>query len=376
MHRRADASVALLLVVIAATVGILVSRQQPVVPPPDDPPGPAPRTLLVQLRDSRLLAQGSVIMGVEKDSRLANLWWTGQWWIDQIGVQEVSAAELGRKPVPYLVDTVQNQLGVRVDDAWVLDRLAFAGLVDAVSGVRLEIPQVTVYVTDDDTTAVLPAGMRTLAGAQAADYVLDASLVDEQARLQRFQAVWDQIVRRFPTDPDKARTLVVSLGALSKATMPAEQLAVLLADAHDLRITGDYDEVQVALDGQNAVRVRPAQGVRRAYALDPFATARRLSRVFDGFAGPDEPVARVASVVIRSEAVPEIRSQLSTRSWRSAWGGRAITSSTTVTVDPSVPAAQVVTLEQALGITPGKDPVPLAEARVAVAADAADPVGS
>ena len=165
-------------------------------------------------------------------------------------------------------------------------------------------------------------GCSTLAGAQAADYVLDASLQDEHARLQRFQSVWDQIVRRFPTDPDKARTLVVSLGALSKATMPTEELAVLLADAHDLRITGAYDEAQVALDGQNAVRVRPVQGVRRAYALDPFATARRVSRVFDGFPGPDEPVARVASVVIRSEAVPEIRSQLSTRSWRSAWGGR------------------------------------------------------
>ncbi|MFN8182879.1 MAG: LCP family protein [Candidatus Nanopelagicales bacterium] len=376
MHRRAVASVALLLVVIAATVGILVARQQPVAPPPDNPPGPVNRTLLVQLRDSRLLAQGSVLMGVEQDTRLVHLWWTGQWWIDQIGVQEVSAAELGRKPVPYLMDTVQNQVGVRVDDAWVLDRLAFAGLVDAVSGVRLEIPQLTVYLTDKDTPAVLPAGMRTLTGAQAADYVLDASLVDEQERLQRFQAVWDQIVRRFPTDPDKARTLVVSLGALSKATMPAEQLAVLLAEAHDLRITGAYAEAQVALDAQNAVRVRPPQGVRVAYALDPFATARRVSRVLGAFPGPAEPVARVAAVAIRSEAVPEVRSQLLTRSWSSAWGGRAITSATTVTVDPSVPGVDVVNLEQALGISPQQAPVPLADARVAVAPDVTDAMGS
>jgi len=369
MHKRAVASVVLLLVVIAATVGILVSRQQPVVPPPDNPPGPVNRTLLVQLRDSRLLAQGSVLMGVEENSRLVNLWWTGQWWIDQNGTQEVSAADLGRRPVPYLMDTVQNQLGVRVDDAWVLDRLAFAGLVDAVSGVRLDVTELTVYRTDKGTSAVLPAGMSTLTGAQAADYVLDASLIDEQVRLQRFQAVWDQIVRRFPTDPDKARTLVVSLGALSKATMPAEQLAVLLADAHELRVTEKYGEAQVALDGQNSVRVRPAQGVRVAYALDPFATARRVSRVFEAFPGPDEPVARIASVVIRDEAVTQIRAQLLTRSWRSAWGGRSITGATTVTVDPSVPEAQVVGLEQALGITPEQGPVPLADAGVAVAAD-------
>ena len=47
-------------------------------------------------------------------------------------MQEVSGAEMGRKTVPYVMQTVQDQVQVRVDDAWVLDRLAFAGLVDAV----------------------------------------------------------------------------------------------------------------------------------------------------------------------------------------------------------------------------------------------------
>ncbi len=237
MHKRAVGAVVLLGVVIAATVAILVARQQPVTPEPDNPPAPTTRTLLVQLRDPSLLAMGSVVMGVE-ESRLDQMWWTADWWIDQIGPQEVSAAELGRKPVSYVMQTVGDQVQVKVDDAWVLDRLAFAGLVDAVGGVRVDVERQTVYLTDDGTPALLPAGVQALAGAQAADYVLDASLQDETLRLQRFQSVWDQVLRRFPTEPEKARTLVVSLGALSKATMPTEELSVLLADAHDLRITG------------------------------------------------------------------------------------------------------------------------------------------
>lgn len=265
MHKRALASVVLLVLVVAATVGILIARQQdPVVPPVQsptvaDPPG----TLLVQLRDPRLLAVGSVLMGVREDERLDQLWWTTQWWIDQIGVQEVSAAELGRQPVPAVMQTVQNQVGVPVDDAWVLDRLAFAGLVDAVGGVRIAVASPTVYLTEAGTPALIPEGVQTLTGAQAADFVADTSLVDESVRSRRFQSVWDQILRRFPTDVDKARTLVVSLGALSKATMPTEELAVYLADAHDLRIRGAYRQARVRLDERNAVRVRPRRACAR-----------------------------------------------------------------------------------------------------------------
>ena len=33
-------------------------------------------------------------MGLD-DERLNQLWWTADWWVDQIGVQEVSGAEMG-----------------------------------------------------------------------------------------------------------------------------------------------------------------------------------------------------------------------------------------------------------------------------------------
>jgi hypothetical protein len=378
MHKRAVASVVLLLVVVAATVGILVSRQQdPVEPPVVSPTAvPTPGTLLVQLRDPTLLASGSVLLGVRDGERLDQLWWNAQWWVDQIGIQEVSAAELGRKPVPYVMQTVQNQIGVPVDDAWVLDRLAFAGLVDAVGGVRVQIDSPTVYLNDAGTPALIPAGVQTLSGAQATDFVLDASLTDEAERMRRFQMVWDQILRRFPTDVDKSRTLVVSLGALSKATMPSEELAVFLTDAHDLRVRGAYAEARVRLDEQNAVRVRPAQGVREAYALDPIATQERIGALFDGYPALETPVARIQAVTVRDEAIERLRTDLLGKSWSSAWGGRALTTVTTATVDPSVPSDEVAALEEVTGVSAVPGEVALGQARVAVAADRDAAMGS
>lgn len=374
MHKRAVGAVVLLGLVIVATVALLLVRRDPSPPPPVVPEAPDTRTLLVQLRDPALLARASVLVGVEQE-RLDQLWWTTQWWVDQIGSEEVSAAELGRKPVPYVMETVQDQIDVKIDDAWVLDRLAFAGLVDAVGGVRIDVAEPTIYLTDRGDEAVLQAGVQTVSGAQAADYVLDAALRDETTRLRRFQAVWDQVLRRFPTDSEKARALVVSLGALSKATMPNEALSTLLSDAHALRIAGDYAQATVALDDQNRIRVRPPQGVRAALAADPLKTGSRIEELLGGFPRPDAPVARIQAVTPRSDSVQTIREQLLTRSWRSAWGGRTRTPVTVVVADPDVPDADVVGLEQALGLTPARGQLPLGQAKVSVSASHALDVG-
>lgn len=368
MHRRAVGAVGLLVVVLVATAIILITRQEQPDPPPDDPPQPVTQTLLVQLRNPDLLVLGSVLMGLD-GQRLSQLWWTPDWWIDQLGRQEVSAAELGRKPIQYSMQTLQDQTGVRVDDAWVLDRLAFAGLVDAVGGVRIDVPEATSYVTQAGDRALLLAGLQTLTGAQAADYVLDTSLRDERERLRRFQDIWDQVLRRFPTDSEKSRALLVSLGTLSKATMPVEQLSELMSGARDEQVSGNSAQARVRLDEANAVRVRPPQGVRRAFALDPRATARRLEPVFGSFPAPTDPVARILAAAVRGETVETLRAQLLARGWQTAWGGRTRTPATTVSVDPEVSEPAVTGLQQALGIAPEVAEQPLGQAQVALAAD-------
>jgi hypothetical protein len=311
---------------------------------------------------------GSVLMGVDAPAtQLDQLWWTPDWWIDQVGPQEVSAAELGRKPVQYVMQTLESQVQVPVDDAWVMDRLAFAGLIDAVGGVRLDVAMRTAYLDDQGLPQILEVGIQNLAGAQAADYVLDPSLRNEAMRLQRFQAVWDQVLRRFPADQERSRTLVVSLGVLSKTTMSTEELADFMTQAHRLRIAGEYLESQVPLEPADAVRVRPPQGVRTAYALSVDRMPQRMADAFADHPRPQDPVARVRAAAVRDEDLEVLRDQLLARGWQTAWGGRTAQTTTSVAVSPDVPEAQVTGLEQAVGIPPQTLELPWGDARVDVA---------
>ncbi|MEI2644037.1 MAG: LCP family protein [Candidatus Nanopelagicales bacterium] len=368
MHKRAVAAVALLGLVIVATLAIIVSRQDQTPQPPPQPTPPAPATMIVQVRDSTLLAQGSVLMGINGEStRLDQLWWTTDWWVDQIDVQEVSAAELGRKPVQYVMQTVQAQVQVPVNDAWVLDRLAFAGLIDAVGGVRLNLTQRAAYVDEQGVPQFLDAGPQTLAGAHAADYVLDPSLRDTAVRMARFQAVWDQVLRRFPTDPEKSRALMVSLGVLSKATMTTDELADFMAQAKQLRVTSAYGQAEVPLDPGNLVRIQPAQGVRTAYALSAADMPSRMAGIFEEYPSPAEPIARVAAAAFRSEDVTAIRDQLTTRGWQTAWAGRSEAGESSLIVPPGTSAQQVTQLQQAVGLTPQEQDLPWGDAQVDIA---------
>lgn len=364
MHKRAVAAVILLGLVVLTTVGILVSQQEPTPQPAPTPVAPTQNTLLVQVRDPSLLALGSVIVGTDEEKRLSQLFWTADWWVDQQGVAEISAAELGRKPVPEVIRTLQSQTQLEVDNAWVLDRLAFAGLVDAVGGVRIDLRRPTAYLNDRGVPVLLDKGINTMAGAAAADFVLDPSLKDERQRVRRFQAVWDQVLRRFPTDQEKARTLIVSLGALSKATMTTEELAAFLGRAHGLRVVGAYAEAMVPLDETNSMRVKPAQGVKRAYALDQLRMPVRVARVFPQFPTLESPVARVQAATPRSATVEQVRNSLLSRSWETAWAGRTDTQVSAAQVSPDVPEAAVVGLEQALGTAPQVQRIPWGDALV------------
>lgn len=368
MHKRAVAAVTLLGLVIIATVAIIMSQQDTPPQPPPEPTPPAPATMIVQVRDSALLAQGSVLMGVNGEgTRLDQLWWTADWWIDQLDLQEVSAAELGRKPVQYVMQTLQAQVQVPVQDAWVLDRLAFAGLVDAVGGVRLNLPEPTAYVDEQGIPQILESGQQTLAGAQAADYVLDPSLRDAEQRMARFQAVWDQVLRRFPTDTEKSRALMVSLGVLSKSTMTTDELADFMAQAKQLRITSAYAEGQVPLAEDNKVRVQPAQGVREAFALNAAGMPLQMAALFEEYPRPDEPIARVAAAAFRTDDVTAVRDQLVTRGWQTAWAGRTDVPESSVTVPLGTPAQLITQLEQAVGMTPQEQDVPWGDAQVDIA---------
>ena len=119
--------------------------------------------------------------------------------------------------------SVSNALGVTVTGAFVLDRLAFAGLVDAVDGVWIMADGKPVH----------------MAGPAAADYILTEIPGEaEGLGIERFQKVLDSVLLRLPDSEGEIRQVVTSLGVLARTTIPTTQVVSILADVHAAMIDG------------------------------------------------------------------------------------------------------------------------------------------
>jgi LCP family protein required for cell wall assembly len=83
------------------------------------------------------------------------------------GVNKINAAfSIGGAPL--LVKTVEGATGLRIDHYAEISFGGFAGIVDAVGGVEMDIPE---EMRDTKTGAVIPAGKQTLDGVQALAFV-------------------------------------------------------------------------------------------------------------------------------------------------------------------------------------------------------------
>ncbi|HEX6360234.1 LCP family protein [Actinophytocola sp.] len=83
------------------------------------------------------------------------------------GVNKINAAfSLGGAPL--LVKTVEGATGLRIEHYAEISFGGFAGIVDAVGGVEMDIPE---EMRDTKTGAVIPAGRQTLDGVQALAFV-------------------------------------------------------------------------------------------------------------------------------------------------------------------------------------------------------------
>jgi LCP family protein required for cell wall assembly len=83
------------------------------------------------------------------------------------GVNKINAAfSLGGAPL--LVKTVEGATGLRIEHYAEISFGGFAGIVDAVGGVEMDIPE---EMRDTKTGAVIPAGKQTLDGVQALAFV-------------------------------------------------------------------------------------------------------------------------------------------------------------------------------------------------------------
>lgn len=191
-------------------------------PSPSPTPSPAPQlpaTLLWQVRNDDLLAVDNLLIGTPTSvSSTALLYVPGGLLVDAGAAGEMTLARTA-----LLSDTLASPralsglLGVEVTGAFVLDRLAFAGLVDAVDGVWV----------------ITSNGRTHLSGGEAADYVLMRSPGESEAEgIARFSEVMQSVFLRLPDDVDQMRQLVTSLGVMARSTIPTQDVVALLMSTH------------------------------------------------------------------------------------------------------------------------------------------------
>ena len=203
-------------------------------------PAPTPtdlqveETLLLQVLDADGYARGNVVIGIEPpatDPLTVFLAVPASLLVAQgddsvtLGTTPQSADTLAG------VKAIEDSLGLRVDAGLTLDRLAFAGLVDAVDGVWVELtrPILLPAIGEETRLRVLGPGWVKMDGIAAADYaVLRIPGESETDRIVRFLGVLQDTIERMPRTNDQMRQLLTSLGSLAQSTVPTEELVPFL----------------------------------------------------------------------------------------------------------------------------------------------------
>lgn len=262
---------ALLIVLGLGMVSIVRSEGVP-VPEPSPTAVPVEQTLLLQVLDVDGYAVGNVVLGIEppeSDPLTVVLAVPASLLVPQ-GDDSVTLGS-----TPAAADTlagvaaIEQGLGIRVDAGLTLDRLAFAGLVDAVDGVWVELdrPVLLPAIGEADRFRAIGPGWVKLDGIAAADYaVLRLPGESEQDQVERFLGVLEEALLRLPRSADQMRQLLTSLGSLAQSTVPTEDLVPFL-----MTVRADIDF------GRMREEVLPVQiirgGGRPASVADPAAEA-------------------------------------------------------------------------------------------------------
>ena len=242
-RRRSVIALALLAVVALAMGAVVLANRDGPAPVPQPTPTattttePEPLetepTMLVQLRDDTFTNVGNVLVALDDDGSGAQLYLPQSLAIAAVDNRQETLGSTGAAPIQQAPDLVAAQTGVRTDGAFVLDRLAFAGLVDAVGGIEIDVPATIAFEDRAGTTlAVIPAGRQTLDGPEAALYAtyrMPGALPEDQ--YLRFQQAWNALLPLLPDSVERMRAILGSLGALARSTQSIAPLAEFLTKA-------------------------------------------------------------------------------------------------------------------------------------------------
>ena len=178
-------------------------------------------SLLVSLRDEGQISSAQV-QGFRQGGSAAGVLLPSRLILD---VRAGGSRPLSQLAEETVVQPISDALGVRIDAAWSLQRLALAGLVDAVDGIVVITDVSFVRASPTGVTEVITPGEHRLNGLTAAAYATYLGVgEDESARLARFSAVLNAAILALPSDPKQVAEIVASLGSTSRVSLTIEQL--------------------------------------------------------------------------------------------------------------------------------------------------------
>ncbi|MHB0928670.1 MAG: hypothetical protein ACYC3W_07085 [Candidatus Nanopelagicales bacterium] len=175
------------------------------------------RGTFTSLRLTDTLASGWVAVGVrapEGQGGVVTALPVGgpAWKVEPLRFDAATAALSVNDP-NGLSQAVANASRRPMAGAVILDRLAWAGLVDAVNGINVHLNHAIVVHRVDGSADIFEPGLRHLDGIAAATYVLsDPSGV-------RLNAAFSALLLDLPTDHNRLTGLVRSLGMSMRATV-------------------------------------------------------------------------------------------------------------------------------------------------------------
>jgi hypothetical protein len=271
---------ALAIVLGLGVVSLLTSEGVP-TPNPSPTQEQVEQTLLLQVLDGDGYARGNVVIGIEPpgtDPLTVLLATPASVLVPQgddsvtLGVTPQSADTLAA------VRAIEQGFGLRIDAGLTLDRLAFAGLVDGVAGVWVELdrPVLLPAIGDEERLRVLGPGWVKLDGIAAADYaVLRIPGESETDRVERFLGLLEDALERLPRTDDQMRQLLTSLGSLAQSTVPTDDLVPFLkavrADIDFGRVRAEVLPVELIRGGARPASIAAPDADALVQALFPDA---------------------------------------------------------------------------------------------------------
>lgn len=271
---------ALAIVLGLGVVSLLTSEGVP-TPNPSPTQEQVEQTLLLQVLDGDGYARGNVVIGIEPpgtDPLTVLIAMPASVLVPQgddsvtLGVTPQSADTLAA------VTAIEQGFGLRIDAGLTLDRLAFAGLVDGVDGVWVELdrPVLLPAIGEEDRLRVLGPGWVKLDGIAAADYaVLRIPGESETDRVERFLGLLEDALERLPRTDDQMRQLLTSLGSLAQSTVPTDDLVPFLktvrADIGSDRVRAEVLPVELIRGGARPASIAAPDADALVQALFPDA---------------------------------------------------------------------------------------------------------